>query len=131
MRGSESATWRVHRIGLLFTPHGCRERDAADGFLQHRGDQADRLPSSSRATITLALPDEPIGNPDLATSDHMLELIKALTVEGRTVLMMTHESDVFCYAIRQLNVHRSPTERRRPRSSIGQRREAALMPVSR
>jgi len=72
------------------------------------GDQADKLPASlsggqqQRAAIARALAndpplvvaDEPTGNLDLETSVNVLELLRGLTREGRTVLMVTHERDV-------------------------------------
>jgi putative ABC transport system ATP-binding protein len=81
-------------------------------------EQADKLPSGlsggqqQRAAIARALAndppvllaDEPTGNLDSATSDHVLELFRALAIEGRTVLMVTHERDVSRYATRQVTL---------------------------
>jgi putative ABC transport system ATP-binding protein len=72
------------------------------------GDQADKLPAAlsggqqQRAAIARALAndpalivaDEPTGNLDLTTSNMVLELLRGLTEQGRTVLMVTHEHDV-------------------------------------
>jgi putative ABC transport system ATP-binding protein len=82
------------------------------------GDQADKLPSGlsggqqQRAAIARALAnnppvllaDEPTGNLDSATSDHVLELFAELAAEGRTVVMVTHERDVSRYATRQVTL---------------------------
>ena len=71
-------------------------------------DQADKLPSAlsggqqQRAAIARALAndpplivaDEPTGNLDLQTSNLVLELLRGLARQGRTVLMVTHERDV-------------------------------------
>ena len=81
-------------------------------------EQADKLPSGlsggqqQRAAIARALAndppvllaDEPTGNLDSATSDHVLGLFRTLALEGRTVLMVTHECDVSRYASRQVTL---------------------------
>jgi putative ABC transport system ATP-binding protein len=82
-------------------------------------DQADKLPSTlsggqqQRAAIARALAndppvllaDEPTGNLDSATGDHVLDLFTELAAEGRTVVMVTHERDVSRYATRQVTLH--------------------------
>ena len=81
-------------------------------------EQADKLPNGlsggqqQRAAIARALAndppvllaDEPTGNLDSATSDHVLELFTGLATEGRTVVMVTHERDVSRYATRQVTL---------------------------
>jgi putative ABC transport system ATP-binding protein len=71
-------------------------------------DQADKLPTAlsggqqQRSAIARALAndpplvvaDEPTGNLDLQTSNLVLELLRQLARQGRTVLMVTHERDV-------------------------------------
>ena len=82
------------------------------------GEQADKLPSAlsggqqQRAAIARALAndppvvlaDEPTGNLDSRTSDAVLELFATLAAEGRTVVMVTHEREVFRYATRQVTL---------------------------
>lgn len=85
--------------------------------LLHRvgiGEQADKLPSQlsggqqQRAAIARALAndprmvvaDEPTGNLDSQTADDVLGLLSALTRDGKTVLMVTHERDLTRFADR-------------------------------
>jgi putative ABC transport system ATP-binding protein len=74
--------------------------------------QADKLPSAlsggeqQRAAIARALAndppivvaDEPTGNLDSHNADAVLELFADLAVDGKTVLMVTHERDAGRYA---------------------------------
>ena len=94
------------------TPRRARER--ALSLLAEVGiaEQADKLPSAlsggqqQRAAIARALAndpplvvaDEPTGNLDAQTAAMVLELLRRLTVAGRTVLMVTHERDATRYA---------------------------------
>jgi putative ABC transport system ATP-binding protein len=45
----------------------------------------------------LIVADEPTGNLDSATSDAVMQLFANLAVEGKTVLMVTHERDLTQY----------------------------------
>ena len=82
------------------------------------GEQADKLPSAlsggqqQRAAIARALAndppvvlaDEPTGNLDSSTSDHVMGIFAGLAASGRAVLMVTHERDVVRYATRQITL---------------------------
>jgi putative ABC transport system ATP-binding protein len=71
-------------------------------------DQADKFPSAlsggqqQRAAIARALAndpplvvaDEPTGNLDSQTAEAVIELLRQLTRDGKTVVMVTHERDV-------------------------------------
>lgn len=42
--------------------------------------------------------DEPTGNLDSKTSKEIMDLLKTLHLEGRTIIMVTHEHDIAAYA---------------------------------
>lgn len=48
--------------------------------------------------------DEPTGNLDSRTSIEIMEIIKTLHAEGRTIIMVTHESNIAQYAARILHM---------------------------
>jgi putative ABC transport system ATP-binding protein len=79
-------------------------------------EQADKLPANlsggqqQRAAIARALAndppllvaDEPTGNLDSHTSDAVMQLFANLAVEGKTVIMVTHERDISRYVARTI-----------------------------
>jgi len=81
-------------------------------------DQADKLPvtlsggQQQRAAIaralannpTILMADEPTGNLDEATRTSVLELFAKLNVEGRTIIVVTHERDINRYTNRQVTL---------------------------
>ena len=81
-------------------------------------DQADKLPHSlsggqqQRAAIARALAndppliaaDEPTGNLDSQTSETVLGLFSELVAAGKTVVMITHETDYGRYATRSITL---------------------------
>ncbi|UJF31454.1 ABC transporter ATP-binding protein [Paenibacillus hexagrammi] len=96
-----------------------RERRArAVSLLRKVGiaEQADKLPSDlsggqqQRAAIARALAndpsilvaDEPTGNLDSGTSDDVMQLFANLAMEGKTVVMVTHERDLSRYFSRTI-----------------------------
>ena len=61
----------------------------------------------ARALITsptLILADEPTGNLDSVTGVEILNLLKELNTEGRTLLMVTHDANVASYASRLITM---------------------------
>jgi putative ABC transport system ATP-binding protein len=81
-------------------------------------DQADKLPATlsggqqQRAAIAralandppLLLADEPTGNLDSVTAGAVLELFADLNSEGRTIVVVSHESDIRSIAQRQVTL---------------------------
>jgi putative ABC transport system ATP-binding protein len=89
-------------------------RSRAYGLLEQFGiaDQAQKLPATlsggqqQRAAMARALAndppilvaDEPTGNLDSHTADLVLQLFQDLSVQGKTVVMVTHERDITAFA---------------------------------
>jgi putative ABC transport system ATP-binding protein len=78
------------------------------------GDRMDHLPNQisggqrQRVAIARALvnnpkvifADEPTGNLDSKSSDQVMDILKRLNAEGRTIVMVTHEPDIAAHAKR-------------------------------
>jgi putative ABC transport system ATP-binding protein len=100
-------------------PVGERRGRAMD-LLERVGiaNQADKLPSTlsggqqQRAAIArslandppLVLADEPTGNLDSATADDVLKLFSGLNSEGRTIVVVTHETDIKAVVSREITL---------------------------
>lgn len=95
-------------------------RPRAMALLQRLGiaDQADKLPvdlsggQQQRAAIARALAndpplvvaDEPTGNLDSRTATEVMDVFKSLTLDGRAVVMVTHERDLASYFTRTITL---------------------------
>jgi putative ABC transport system ATP-binding protein len=52
----------------------------------------------------ILLADEPTGNLDSKTGDQIMEVLSNLNQQGKTVIMVTHESDIAMYAKKRLHM---------------------------
>jgi ABC-type lipoprotein export system ATPase subunit len=48
--------------------------------------------------------DEPTGNLDTATSFEVMAILQGLVAQGKTVILVTHESDIAAYAQRVITL---------------------------
>ena len=115
------SAWRNVELPLTYAGVGREERRrravealARVGLgdrVEHRpgelsGGQQQRV-SVARALVTdpdLLLADEPTGNLDSASTNEVLGLFDELHAQGRTIVLITHESDVAARAARVLHV---------------------------
>jgi len=95
---AERAQAALHRVGLDGREHHVPS--------QLSGGQQQRV-AIARALITdpaIILADEPTGNLDSRTAAEVMAVFEALNGEGRTVILITHEADIACFARRRVQV---------------------------
>lgn len=52
----------------------------------------------------VVLADEPTGNLDSASSKEIMEILKGLHAEGRTIILITHDNDIAAQAERVIKI---------------------------
>jgi len=96
---------RIERATTILTTLGLGERlHASPAKLS--GGQQQRV-AIARALINdpvLVLADEPTGNLDSKSSDEIMQILLRMNKEGRTIVMITHETDVAAVAERSIKI---------------------------
>ncbi len=89
----------------------CLKRVGLEGREEHlpsqlSGGQQQRV-AIARALVNdpaIVLADEPTGNLDTKTSEEVMETLKKLNEEGKTIVLITHELDIAKFARRVITL---------------------------
>ena len=63
-----------------------------------------RLQEPSRRAPPVILADEPTGNLDSNSTQEIMEILKGLHREGRTVILITHDNEIAARAKRNIRI---------------------------
>ncbi len=102
-RSKESKEERKRKIKEKLSQVGLFEKRYSRPF-ELSGGQQQRI-AIARALVTepyLILADEPTGALDSETSEDIMELIKELNDDGKTIIMVTHDKDLRRYTTRDV-----------------------------
>jgi ABC-type lipoprotein export system ATPase subunit len=128
-------------LPTLFNPSGPGSHQRAVDLLKKVGlsDRADAYPHTlssgemKRVAIARALingpsliADEPTGDLDADTEYEIMELFRQLNREGTTIVMVTHNPDLACYAMRTYCMNRGELVKNAPFVSKEKNQESRL-----
>jgi ABC-type lipoprotein export system ATPase subunit len=129
-------------LPTLFNPSGPGSHQRAVDLLKKVGlsDRADAYPHTlssgemkrvaiARALIngpSLLIADEPTGDLDADTEYEIMELFRQLNREGTTIVMVTHNPDLACYAMRTYCMNRGELVKNAPFVSKEKNQESRL-----
>lgn len=94
----ERALSLLSRVGV--SAHANKLPAALSGGEQQRVAIARALANDPRVVLA----DEPTGNLDSATAKEVIDLLRALAADGKTVLVVTHDADIASLADRALRI---------------------------
>ncbi len=100
-----SAAERKHRVAAVMDKIGIAHR-AGHRPSQLSGGQQQRV-AVARAVVgeqSIILADEPTGNLDSRHGQEVMEMLRALNDEGKTIIMVTHSASHADYAKRTINL---------------------------
>jgi len=141
----------VENIEIPLLYQGCRlndqtmQRCIALAEMVGLGDRLDHRPTQlsggqqqrvaiARALVNdphIILADEPTGNLDSQTSDEIMRLLRKLNNAGKTIIMVTHETDIAAWArraVRMRDGHIESDVRQDIRPAAGAPAQAATVP---
>ena len=104
----------LYAPGVKAGPGRAKELLEAVGLSHRLGHKPSQLSGGERQRVAIAralvndpvmlLADEPTGNLDTQTSEDVLDLMRDLHRQGRTIVMITHDEDVAAQAERQVHI---------------------------